>query len=513
MASIYVPQFLYQIDWDGDGDFSEDVENVTQYVISANWELGSHKPFQYVADEAKLTLVLNNADRRFSPEYSDSPLAGMVLPRRKVQVRLYDIVFDNLGNVVFDNNGDPVLVLRDVMYSGWISTINPTWGIHKGPFQTTIEASGSKGILDRARITIPIMTSARTDTIIQAILDASLTGYNAITYDLSAGLVTHAYAGDSWDSDTTAYQALVSAVQAEWGIFYFDRDGTAVFRTRDWLTSEDDITLTITDDEGDEMLYGMKYRFGQDIANVINVEYFPRTVSTVTTDVLYTMPSSITITPGGTYTFKASYTSTEGQTVGGTNVSTPSTGASTLHFSSGSATVTTFTANATGFEILLTNNSAVANCVVDVLIVKGRKLTSFAKQTATSTDSTSVGLYGEAQYTISSKLLGDPDLAKTLADFILSYRANPQGYVTEVSVISRSSALATLMPSIVIGNKIRVTEQQTGTERDYRVVGERHEVSDGGNIYVVTWSLDPLPNIGTWTLDVDELDFTAVLGV
>lgn len=89
-------QFL--IDWDNDGDWSEAYEDITGYVMSANWSVGMAKPFQLTADASRLTMLLDNSDKRFSPEYSGSPYSGEILPQRLCKV-LY--TRDVLENFVF----------------------------------------------------------------------------------------------------------------------------------------------------------------------------------------------------------------------------------------------------------------------------------------------------------------------------------------------------------------------------------------------------------------------------
>jgi hypothetical protein len=70
------------IDWDRNNNFT----NETARVISANWFLGMRKPYQDTADNSMLALVLNNSDRRYSPEQgalladgiTPNPLQGKV---------------------------------------------------------------------------------------------------------------------------------------------------------------------------------------------------------------------------------------------------------------------------------------------------------------------------------------------------------------------------------------------------------------------------------------------------
>ncbi|MGJ3238851.1 MAG: hypothetical protein ACFE0Q_09115 [Anaerolineae bacterium] len=64
------------IDWERTGTFDGTHDNITAYVMSANWFVGFRKPYQDAADDTMLKPALNNANRRFSPENSNSSLFG-----------------------------------------------------------------------------------------------------------------------------------------------------------------------------------------------------------------------------------------------------------------------------------------------------------------------------------------------------------------------------------------------------------------------------------------------------
>jgi hypothetical protein len=78
------------IDWQRNGNFTEAIDDVTSYVKSAEWFLGMTLPYQDDANDSTLRLVLDNSDKRFSPENSASPLAGKVAPLRPVRVQSND---------------------------------------------------------------------------------------------------------------------------------------------------------------------------------------------------------------------------------------------------------------------------------------------------------------------------------------------------------------------------------------------------------------------------------------
>ncbi len=78
------------IDWDRNGSYANEFDDVTSRVISANWFLGMRQAYQEMADNSTLTLVLYNVDKRCSPEYGGSPLTGKVVPFRPVRVQSHD---------------------------------------------------------------------------------------------------------------------------------------------------------------------------------------------------------------------------------------------------------------------------------------------------------------------------------------------------------------------------------------------------------------------------------------
>ena len=75
------------IDWDRNGEFSGD-DVVTNRTVWVNWFLGFRDPYMDIAQNSVLGLVLDNRDRRFSPENEDAanPLAEKIQPLRPVRV-------------------------------------------------------------------------------------------------------------------------------------------------------------------------------------------------------------------------------------------------------------------------------------------------------------------------------------------------------------------------------------------------------------------------------------------
>ena len=74
------------IDWDRDGDYTDE----TAKVFSASWSLGFQQAYMDVGNDAQLTLILRNQDRRFTPEHRAGSLYGKLAPLRPVKIESND---------------------------------------------------------------------------------------------------------------------------------------------------------------------------------------------------------------------------------------------------------------------------------------------------------------------------------------------------------------------------------------------------------------------------------------
>lgn len=111
--------WIIEIDWNRDGTY----DDVTSRAIAVDWFLGFRQPYQDSADNSRLNLVLDNSDKRFSPENPASPLAGDLAPFRPVRIQ----------------SDDGVTVRTH--WVGWVESIQPDVNQH-GKRQVTITASG-----------------------------------------------------------------------------------------------------------------------------------------------------------------------------------------------------------------------------------------------------------------------------------------------------------------------------------------------------------------------------------
>jgi len=135
------------VDWDRNGDYSSTQDDVTNRVIAANWFLGMRKPYQDTADNAVLTLTLNNTDRLFSPENASSPLFGKLVPQRPVRIQ--------------SNDG----TTTRTHWVGWIDSIQPVVGRY-GARTVELVAVGAMQFLKATETALPLQRDKRTDEVI-----------------------------------------------------------------------------------------------------------------------------------------------------------------------------------------------------------------------------------------------------------------------------------------------------------------------------------------------------------
>jgi len=401
------------INWDRDGGFSETYDNVTTRTIYAEWFLGFQTLYMDTADNSKLQLILDNSDKRFSPENTSSPIVRKVRPFVPVRVQ--------------SNDGT---TLR-THWVGWIETIQPDVN-QSGQRRVTITAAGPMLFFKAAETDIDLQINQRTDIIIDTLLDqvvipppltgawylhedgANIANISPIniwyqlgtnTYladprtqrSLDIGEVTLALAADNWvardrekDTKFSIYRAIADVVAAERGRFYFNREGRAIFWNRSKLQYAVIPSPSVT--LNNEMV-DMTYSYAStdnDFKNEINVTCHPRTLSVELDAILWKVKKPITIAPGKAQKIEVSYRDKDATDarIGGINVYY-----NDVVFSSGTATIK-LEAKANSATLIL-KNSGGANAVLSGLTLRGQKITDFGELEAESVSTASIAMYGQ----------------------------------------------------------------------------------------------------------------------
>lgn len=490
------------IDFDLDGDFDEAIEDVTPYLIEADWGLGFRKPFQTTSDEARCTIVLSNLDKQFSPEYSSSPYYPNMRPHR-------GLLITNVRSGV-----------ETTMWRGWIEAIEVAPGT-KGERSIVVVGVGAKSFLQAAEVNLPLLENVKADEVIAELFKAAafppatFTGWlagvvgsseagvttvavdAAQAYDLDAGINTWSYVGDNWDNFSNAYMGIESVADADLGRFYFDRSGKGRFINRHTLARIETSDLTISD-----RAQGFSYVYGEDIRNDVRVNVYPRSLSATNNEVLWQLDKPMQFRLGEEKTVRARFTGDAGETVAGRDVQTP-TGGDIVY--TGTLAITLFEADAQSATIVIRCNGVEGSsgqAELSTLVVRGQKVTSYAVQTVQEVDTESIYLYGRRVDPIDNKLIDDDVYAQNVALYHLSIHSEPRGLMAGVMVMVDDDWSAGAIVDQTIFDRITVEETHTAHSADYLIVGEQHRVEMGGKRYTCDWTLEPASVYFAWLAGV-----------
>lgn len=200
------------IDWDGDDDYSGTGENVTDDVLQRG-----AVTFQYGRDASRalspprvgaIGFTLCNADRLYSPENPDSPIASDVAPAARI------LVEETIDSTLY-----PLMM-------GRIDTL--TVNTRRGDRSVQITGFDDLSLLRGKKITTEVYAAQRTGTLIGVILDA--VGWTAAR-DLDVG-ATHVPWW--WANSQDAFDLLTQLLRSEGApsIAYVAPDGTFTYRDR-----------------------------------------------------------------------------------------------------------------------------------------------------------------------------------------------------------------------------------------------------------------------------------------
>ena len=508
------PALKFYLDTVGDGTFATEITSV---VIRANWLLGFAAPFDLMARDNEAAITVNNITRDFSPEYASGAYYGSLLPGRGVKIT------------------STYATITRTMWLGWIAGIAPTSNI-KGERTCELRCNGWFERAQRRTSNIPLQIAKTADEVIAVILDESdilppgITGrwllgtsllgtstYLAAITDyfnaLDTGDTTFAYAGD-WETGTTVHQAITSIVEREAGRFWQARTGVLQFAPRLWFPTRTTNVATFADG-----MLETKYVYGEDVSNIIETSYEPRTVGTVGTT-LSTLGASALVQASSYLDLEFNYTGDAGATIGATALISPVTTTDYTANSMEDGSGTNLTANVTA-AIILTNATAATvrytNTGADAYIqatskLRGTPLTKYNQLTYTATDDDSVLAYGKQAYTSPGvqDTLAD---ATTLGDYQLALRKDPVGKLTQVSWSAWNTSQTVDLLTVTVGDRIALSEQQTQTGGAWFVIGESHSISS--EEYNVTWVLEDAGTIVYWLLGIStqsELGVTTIVG-
>lgn len=492
----------FYVDWDGDGTFDDANEDITADVQSARWSLGSRNPFQSVADESTLTIVVRNTTGKYSPENGASPLAGLIRPMKRVRV------LESVTNTQ--------------LWNGWLNFPQLDWqtaGLYTGKISTTFNAVGAKVLLDRITVTQDLFIAATADEIIfdameqAGIFPAIDSGW--VLGNATLGLLgetTVIASNDDWrdfETGITVFpdygdgrenvNAIIGDLTAtERGHFYFDRDGKAIWRNRHhtYTTTSTDYTLTDA-----TLPNGIGYFYGDIFANAVTVTGRPR--RTESAEVVWRLDNTIEIPSNKTIQIQARLRRSTGQFASASSLTYTAT------FSTGTAIITIIPQG--GVAKISIANSGISRAVLSSLVISGAPKFEQNELTATARDEDSI-----SQYYLAEKQLSLTNIYEyqTLSDigYMEILRLPMRGRVAEFAMIAKDDGVANavMLEDIYIGAFLRINASATLYHDDrYWVIGEEHEWAAGG-VHKTNYFCEPVKAWG-WVLGTSQLEVDTIL--
>lgn len=492
-------------DLNDDGDFSDASEDITAYVKHYRTQHGASTPEEMMSRSATCDLTLNNASHLFSPEHA-SALANFTQGKR---LRIRE-----------NYNGTWKL-----HYLGYIDHIKPAPGANERR-ETRVTCDGYFVRLQSDRAQLTPMTFVTTGTVISGLLKgvtqpiassgagkygkskygAAVYGSPAVTAE--AGAQSFPYVGDTIGPQDTIYGFSKQMVETERGFMFEDVDGTLKFWGRTHWSNDLQNAVDATFDGTYIRIGGGQYSYGEGIVNLQQLSFTPRRLDPALS-VVAASAESVNLRHSGdtnghdTKTVTLSFRDDQGQPCGAINIVPPVPGVDfRAHYYN--VDVTKFVKvrvvpYSDRVDVIWTNTYTGPDIVYVYKNwqVRGQKLFTASPVTITSRDETSINTLRRtyAGPPLNLPLLQLSEDAQMVADAIVAQKKAPRGRFDGITFVANYDAAHMQQAhDRQIGDRIALSEGQTGANNEYWIVGITRDVQVAGDVQSVTYVLKPKPS-------------------
>jgi len=451
------------VDWDGDGDFLDAGEDVSDDWVSADITRGYSSPMARLPAVGRASFGLLNIDRQYSPE-----LDADLLPRRQVR---FDVTYG--GSTV-------------TRFRGFIDSISPDSGQYETR-RVRLNCIDALALLDTYEGEIALGTGIYADDVIEDVVDAV---YTAPATSYQAGLNLFPVSADQWSYETAdaaieevkASNKIADCCTGDWGRFFVAGDGTPTYYNRHQVALDDTTVLTL-----DNSMHTLDYTLGiSTVANYVEVTCHPRAAGT-TLEVLgqINQDDAPVVPAAGSLTLIVKFRDSANQKIhlGGKDCLLPVAGTDFDCTSDPQGEGDNLNASITPTadfygdhaEITLTNAGA-APAYLQTLQVRGYGVRTREKITVVAQDAASIAVYQRRKLRVNAVLMSNPADAQGLADHLLARYKDPHPVIGGISITGNvSPTLMAACRDIELCQRVVITEQQTGLAGHAAYVQSMHE--------------------------------------
>lgn len=491
--TLALATYDYYVDWNNDGDFGEANEDITAYVLSAQWEYGVD--WSSVPGRSKIgacRIKLDNSTGIFSSYNSGSPIQASLLPGRAVKITMTIA---------------PAAAVT--MWYGYLESILPSPGAVVGVSTAELLAYGPLSQITDTEVHLALQTNHTTGALITHILDAASYSASLRAIDTGQSTLTKFFV----PRDSNALSILHELEDAECGLIRETKDGKIAFEDRahrinaphdaaiatfgsgglyHWRMNQEDPlngicnaiqanvrTFNISDT--------MQLACIVDIRNGLGGAAIPIAGSGGTRTVRIEVPTAnspsyvIAVNDWDVVTYEANTAAD----ISGTDITTDVSAVKTEY--------------ADRIEIVFTNANASAGYIV-VLKVDGTAIVEGDPIPVKDSDATSQGKYRIRNYPQPSQWLTDIDVAEDYCAHLLALFKDPVPRVTFEVMANYDAAHLLQVQTLDVSDRIHVdataATYSLGISQDCFIEYIRHKV-DSGSIHIVEYQCRAVKS-NTW---------------
>jgi hypothetical protein len=502
---MVVASYKLQVDWNNDGDWGDTGEEIDMgRVRGITCSFGRDRASQLTgrSKAGTLRVVLDNRSGDYNPFNADSPIYGNILPGRPVRL---------LGTSTTQSD--------QAIWQGYLTRVTPQVFLG-GDATAILEATGPLGQINLDQIEVAMVTSQRTDQVVDDILDAAGFGAGSGYRTLDTGKTT---ISRYWKSQSYAVPALQEVESTEGGFIREGKDGKIVFDNRHHRLAGVGLTsqATYSDASGAARVYSGLI-MDDPLPHIFNIfESAVQTYTTASVAVLWTLSetgaSSPSIAPGVARTWIARYPTTasannaEGVNAWTTTAATTDMLANTAADGSGTNVTASIgisvSKSSETMEITLTNNGSVT-AYITKLQARGTAITADDPASIKQEDATSQTAFGKRTWPSKTKFIPDTDEALDWADFNLSVYKDPTAVLRMTYFANRDTNAINEMLDRDISERVTVEAENTADlsiDRDFFIEAISHKIS-ANRLHQVTYLLsDAVQFSDFWVLNTSAL--------